>query len=361
MLLKKLGDNLKNIFALLIAGLTLIGCSSSKEVYYEVPIELKNPEAKINFYNQYSKCIYGKKFFLDPGHGGTDRNNKGYKGIAVEADLNLRVALALRDYLQEAGAIVFLSRTSDSPVALKERSVMANNSGADVFISIHHNAPGKSDDYFTDYTSTYYHALDTNYEYEPCNHDLAKYIQRDIAYAMRNSGGPGSFDGTYSDYWIYPGMGFSVLRLTKLPAVLVECGFNTQHFEAQRLVLEEFNKIEAWGIFRGICRYFSAGVPTISSLTADSVFNSDSLNLSFQIKDSNGIDQTSIKVEFDSVIVSDNSFDPSTGILNFNRTMLGQDPGYITEGEHVIRIIVSNKKGNHSFPFYKKFKVVKNI
>ncbi len=361
MLLKKPGDDLKNFIVLLLTSLTIIGCTASKDVYYEVPNELKSSQSKTNFYNQYSKFLSGKKFFLDPGHGGSDRNNKGYQGAAVEADLNLRVALALRDYLQEAGAIVMLSRDSDKSVDLKERSIVANNSGADVFISIHHNAPGKADDHSTDYTSTYYHARDTNYEYEPCNYDLAKYIQRDIAYAMRNSGGPGSFDGTYSDYWIYPGKGFSVLRLTKLPAVLVECGFNTHHFEAKRLILEDFNKIEAWGIFRGICRYFSSGIPSITSLTSDSVFNVDSLNLAFQIKDTVGIEPSSIITEFDSVKVSEKTFDPVTGTLNLHLSMPQTELNHSNEGEHIIRIIASNKNNIHSFPFYKKIKVVNKI
>ncbi len=349
----KPADKLKYLAALFFASL-LIGCSSSRDVYYEIPNELKSPVSKIDFYTKYAKYISGKNFFIDPGHGGEDRNNKGYQDIAVEADLNLRVALALRDFLQEAGASVILSRDSDKTVGLKDRSIIANASGADVFISIHHNAPGKADDYSTDYTSTYYHAKEINYEYEPCNHDLAMYIQRDLSYAMRNSGGPASFDGTYSDYWIYPGKGFSVLRLSKLPAVLVECGFNTQHFEARRLILNEFNKIEAWGIFRGLCRYFAAGVPTINSLASDSIFNADSLNLSYQIKDSVGIDSSSIKVQLDSVTVSQTSFEPATGILNIQLKN-------VADGEHVIRIIAANKNSIHTFPFYRIIKVIKKI
>ncbi len=88
-------------------------------------------------------------------------------------------------------------------------------------------------DNWTDYTSTYYHGFDTDYVYEPSERDIARYIQRDLSYAMRNAGGPGSFDGTYSDYAIYPGEGFAVLRNTVIPAVLVECGFHTNTHEEQ--------------------------------------------------------------------------------------------------------------------------------
>ncbi len=239
----------------------IVGCTSSKETYFEIPYDLKTPQNESEFILKYSPYLNGKKIFIDPGHGGSDRRNKGYENTTVEADLNLRVALALKDYLIKAGAQVELSRVSDTTVDLKDRSKLANNSGADIFIGIHHNAPGRSDDDWTNYTSTYYHAYPEDYEYEPCSHDIARYIQRDLAYAMRNSGGLGSFDGTYSDYNIYPGQGFSVLRLTKIPAILVECGFNTYPYEAMRLVKNDFNKIEAWGIFRGLCRYFRAGIP----------------------------------------------------------------------------------------------------
>ncbi len=330
----------------------IAGCSASKDVYYEIPADLKSTEAKAEFISNYKPYIEGKKFFIDPGHGGEDRNNKGFEGTAVEADLNLRVGLALRDYLEEAGAKVQMSRTKDATVNLKDRSIIANASGADMFISIHHNAPGKHGDIRTDYTSTYYHAFKTDYEYEPCDHDIARYIQRDLSYAMRNSGGPGSFDGTYSDYMIYPGMGFSVLRLTKLPSVLVECAFNTQHFEARRLVLEEFNKIEAWGIFRGLCRYFKNGIPQITpEYNADSLYGG-SVNFSFLLSDSAGIDPESVKFQFDSVYVNTTSFNPETGKLEVNLAD-------VIPGTHTLRVIAANKNGNHAFPFHQVVEVLK--
>ncbi|MFO7447478.1 MAG: N-acetylmuramoyl-L-alanine amidase, partial [Ignavibacteriaceae bacterium] len=184
---------------LIITGLALAGCYSGSEVYYELPAEFRNPEKKKQFIVKYSTYLKGKKIFLDPGHGGSDRRNKGYQGITVEADANLNVALALRDFLLEAGAAVIMSRSTDATVDLKERSYMADRSGADIFLSIHHNAPADSGNNWTNYTATYYHAKETDYEYEPSERDMARYVQRDLAYAMRNSGGPESFDGTYSD------------------------------------------------------------------------------------------------------------------------------------------------------------------
>ncbi|MDP4115274.1 MAG: N-acetylmuramoyl-L-alanine amidase, partial [Bacteroidota bacterium] len=252
----------------------------------------------------------------------------------------------------EAGGTVFMSRTTDSTVELKPRSVAANNSGADIFISVHHNAPADDNDEWINYTSTYYHALPSDYEYEPCQNDIAKYIQRDISYAVRNPGGPASFDGTYSDYNIYPKAGFSVLRLTKIPAVLVECAFVTNNYQENKLAVDQYNRIEAWGIFKGLCRYFSQSIPTISS--ADAKLSGDSKDLveSFYIKDTVGIKSTSIVVYIDSVKTNNFTFVKNSGLLNVKTDDL-------QEGDHIIRIIAENKNGNHSFPFYKKFQIVK--
>jgi len=84
------------------------------------------------------------KVFLDPGHGGEDRSNRGPTGY-VEADGMLDVCLKLRDELLSTGAFeVKLSRDKDMTVGVRERGKMAAEWGADMFISEHSNATGWS-------------------------------------------------------------------------------------------------------------------------------------------------------------------------------------------------------------------------
>jgi N-acetylmuramoyl-L-alanine amidase len=318
-------------------------CSQAPVYYFETPRELTDEQLKINFIEAYSPYLKNITFFVDAGHGGEDRRNKGSKGLAIEADVNLRVALALRNYLRQAGVRVIMSRDKDTTVALKDRSILANKSGADIFISIHSNAPGQEGDNSTNYTSTYYHATESDYEFEPMEKDLAKYVQRDLAYAMRNSGGLGSFDGTYSDYHIYPKQGFSVLRLTTIPSILVEAGFHTSTWEEPRLALEDFNKIEAWGIFRGLCRYFKAGIPKISF--KDQTANEETQLVTYSIQDSTSIDFKSIKIFVDSTETQRFTFDEKQKMITVELPILANE-------EKSIRIIAANKNGNFCFPFY---------
>lgn len=316
---------------------------------YEIPPDWKDEQIRSQSINEYAEYLRGRKFFIDPGHGGSDRKNTSSDGKIIEADVNLRVSLALRNYLEQAGAQVFMSRDDDSTVDLAKRSEMANESGADVFISIHHNAPGSGEDNWTNYTSVYYHAADTDYVYQPCNRDIAKYIERDLSYVMGNPGGLGSFDGTYSDYRIYPGEGFSVLRRTEIPAVLIECAFHTSRFEALRLNDEVFNQIQAWGIFRGLYKYFRAGVPEVSLIQEESGLRNDTLNIAVQLSDKNGIDPKSITVDFDLEEIPF-SFDPQSNKISFQRINL-------PAGVYDLKIVCANKAGNHSFPFDKKIEI----
>lgn len=312
---------------------------------YEQPSDWKDLKSRENVFSVYTPFLTGKKIFLDPGHGGADRKNRSRNGKIVEADVNLRVALHLKGFLEKTGAVVFLSRTGDETVDLNTRSRMANESGAEIFISIHHNAGGSAEDYSSNYTSTFYHSNEDNFNFEPATKDLARYIQRDLAYAMRNSGGLGSFDGTYSDYVIYPGDGFAVLRNSKIPAVLIECSFHSSRFEEARLGYEEFNEIEAWGIFKGISKYYRAGRPEIVFEEALSSFNENEGKLIFTLKDKAGIEDKSVKVFCDSVLVN-HYFNPSVNILEV--PLSG-----IKKGEKVFRVIASNRNRNFSFPFYK--------
>lgn len=320
-------------------------CSSSIITYYAIPDDyriIKNRESVINKYYPYLK---GRTIFIDPGHGGEDRKNVGSLGLAVEADVNLRVGLALRDLLTKAGAVVIMSRDKDETLDIYERTELANFSKADIFISIHHNASNYPYDKFLNYTATFYHGDESSFSFEPCNKDIARYIQRDLAFAMGNSGGPDSFDGTYPDQYIIPEMGIAVLRDSKIPAVLLECGFHTSPFEEKRLIEPEFNRLQAWGIFKGVGRYFEAGVPEIKFLAKEES-NPLNVKLTYQLNDRAGIDTASIKVYLNAIITKHHYDSASRQIsLGIPKT---------EAGKNTIRIICANIKGNHSFPFYDK-------
>lgn len=334
----------KNTLFLLL--LILTQCSTIKVPLYEYPSDWKetvNRDSTIDFYSKY---LRGRKIFLDPGHGGEDRRNTNKNGDVIEADVNLRVALNLKKYLEAAGVQVFISRDKDATVALAYRSELTNNSGAELFVSIHHNAPGKTEEDYTNYTSVYYHAKETDYEFDPCDRDIARYIHRDLSYVMGNPGGLGSFDGTYSDYNIYPGDGFSVLRKKNIPGVLIECAFHTSRFEELRLNNEEFNQIQAWGIFRGLAKYFRTGKPEIEFIPDSLRLDNNLLNASFVLKDSVGINSRSIQVFFNKE-EKEFTFDKKTNIVSLKVEV-------IKPGAYPIKIIAANKNGNHSFPFRKK-------
>ncbi len=333
-------------FIIILLSIALYSCAICNFPLYEYPPDWKDLAKRDSVIKYYSIYLNGKKIFLDPGHGGEDRKNKSKNGEIIEADVNLKVALYLKDYLTKACVSVFMSREEDKTVPLLLRSELANNSKADLFISIHHNAPSKWEDYYTNYTSTYYHAKENNYEYEPCEKDIARYIQRDLSYVMGNSGGLGSFDGTYSDYEIYPNEGFSVLRRTKIPAVLIECAFHTNRLEILRLNDEVFNQIQAWGIFRGIAKYFKAGIPQIDILHDSVKYENNVLKISFLFKDSSGINPKSIIVFFDKKEIN-YMYNRDTNILTITTEIVDTE-------EHLLRIICANNKGNHSFPFHKK-------
>jgi N-acetylmuramoyl-L-alanine amidase len=81
------------------------------------------------------------KVVLDPGHGGSvDSGAVGANGLR-EADVNLTVALATERLLVERGISVILTRTADYPVRIGVRAQLPDDLGAEILVSIHHNAP----------------------------------------------------------------------------------------------------------------------------------------------------------------------------------------------------------------------------
>src|SRR5687767_7413382 len=115
------------------------------------------------------KFLADMTIVIDPGHGGTDGGNtttrpasyKAGRGGEKEAHINLRVSLLLERLLKDAGVDVIMTRRGDDTVGLRDRAEVANNAkrrrdggtGADLFVSVHHNAGSRT----SNYTSVWYH------------------------------------------------------------------------------------------------------------------------------------------------------------------------------------------------------------
>lgn len=79
-----------------------------------------------------------RKIALDPGHGGDSLGTRAPLGL-VEKELTLDIARRVRKLLEEDSFEVVMTREQDRAVSLEERGKVANQEGADIFVSIHLN------------------------------------------------------------------------------------------------------------------------------------------------------------------------------------------------------------------------------
>lgn len=184
-----------------------------------------------------------KHIVIDPGHGGTSKGAVGRDGDSVvcEKDINLAIALRVRDLLAKEKATVTLTREDDSTVDLYDRPKLANEKGADFFISIHCDSTPKPNS--ASGTTTYYHASD------PDGRALAQAIQK---YVSAVTGLPNR--GARTDTAIYQS-GFAVLRRSEMPAVLIEVAFINNDKDRAKLKDPKFQKKVAEAIVAGLKAY----------------------------------------------------------------------------------------------------------
>ena len=174
---------------------------------------------------------------IDPGHGGLDPGAIGIRGIR-ETDVVLEVSKIVKKLLSEKGVKVRLTRNNEVDLDLPPRVSFANNTDADIFVSIHANASrGKRRDI---------NGLETYYFKGWRGRLLAKKIQKQI---LRVS--PGSPDRGVKQGRFY------VIKNTRMPAVLVEIGFLTGRLDARRLEKTAHRKRIAYAITKGILEYLS--------------------------------------------------------------------------------------------------------
>jgi N-acetylmuramoyl-L-alanine amidase len=205
--------------------------------------------------------LKGKIICIDPGHGGSAATDSYRQGPSGEREewIDLRVGMLLKELLEQKGAKVVMTRSSDIPVPLAERSKMAVENKADFFISIHHNATA---DPSVNFPIIYYHGLASeNQAGVRFGKTLAKNLQKYL-YKTKT---PVS---VVSDFTIFSGAGSSVLRGTYgIPGVLAEASLFTNPEEESRLKTRVHNYNEALAIAKAIDKFFKHGIPTISPKT----------------------------------------------------------------------------------------------
>jgi len=190
--------------------------------------------------------LAGKTIVIDPGHGGRDGGAKGQDNTE-EKVIALDVSKRLRDYLEQAGAVVYLTREEDKDLAgekfigrrkaadIRNRLAFIHEKDADFFVSIHLNSLPSSR---WSGAQTFY------YDRFPENKHLATMIQAEIIRNLQNTTRkPLEKRDMY------------LLKHAEIPGALVEIGFLSNDVELQLLKDKQYQEKMAVSIYQGMIRY----------------------------------------------------------------------------------------------------------
>lgn len=186
---------------------------------------------------------------IDPGHGGVDPGKVGVNQ-ALEKDINLAISILLRQYLEEAGYDVMMTRESDEGLYdegekhkkmtdLKRRIAMIEEKKPDIVVGIHQNS-------FTQESSK--GAQVFFYKESTEGAALAAVMQEQLKTGLAdgNTRAAKSNDNYY------------MLVHTSVPMIIVECGFLSNPEEAAKLIEVDYQKQLAQTITQGIEGYFAS-------------------------------------------------------------------------------------------------------
>ncbi len=173
------------------------------------------------------------KIYIDPGHGGSDPGAVGPTGLK-EKDINLSIAIDVGQILQKHGISAILTRQDDSRVELADRVKIANDNGADYFVSIHNNSASNP-------------AATGTETFAFPNSDrgtkLADAVQRSLVNEIKLANRGVKHKGLF------------VLKNTKMPAILVEIAFINNPKEEKLLKDPGFLNKASIGISKGILTF----------------------------------------------------------------------------------------------------------
>lgn len=183
------------------------------------------------------------KVFIGVGHGGSDPGAVGY---VVEKDANLKMARACREYLENAGVQVLMSREKDVDEGLNEKISECNSYKPDYALDIHNNA-GKGDGFEV------YHSIIGGK-----GKTLALNIEEEVKKIGQNSRGlKTKTNAAGSDY-------FGFIRGTNCPAIICEGAFVDNEVDAAQIDTDAECREFGYAYARGILK--TLGVEDRNSL-----------------------------------------------------------------------------------------------
>ena len=190
-------------------------------------------------------ALNGKTIVIDPGHGGSDSGAVGPTGI-LEKNVTLAVALKVKAILNDAGAVVILTRSNDRDVSniknaadaqeLQARVDVGNQNQADVFLSIHANSFSSQTAHGT---ATYYYS----------GSSMGSVLAADLQDELVRAGGLADRGKATANFY--------VLKHTNMPASLIEMAFISNPQEEQLLNSASFQQKTAEAICRALNSFFS--------------------------------------------------------------------------------------------------------
>lgn len=186
---------------------------------------------------------------LDAGHGDFDPGACGK--TLQEKDVNLAITLRVGELLEQKGIKVVYTREDDTFIRLEERSHMANQLNASLFVSIHNNASEQSS---ISGTETYFYAPASNpdlFAQRGERNRLATAIQTElVSQLLRIDRGVKESN-------------LSVLRNTLMPSALVEVAFISNPTEEALMQSQDFINRAALGIANGIVAFMNSDSPGV--------------------------------------------------------------------------------------------------
>ena len=174
---------------------------------------------------------------IDNGHGYNTPGKRVPDGSMREWEFNYAVAKYLKEELEYQGFKTYMVSDTKEDTALRDRTNKANKANANLLISIHANAAGN--------TWSTANGIETfAYKAKTIGDQVAQEVQKELILAtkLRNRG------VKYNN--------LHITRESKMPSILIECGFMDNKEEAKLLKQDGYRRTCAKAICKGICNFY---------------------------------------------------------------------------------------------------------